>query len=221
MYAKCEKNIDEELFILPEELFNIVTDMISNHIAKYKEVPTHQEALQMILSAKQEIYKSQTVKDQDAFIEGLHNKKAILTKELDLVNSAIADASDITKKHQCCENKCKTQELSFDQCVETAAGKIKEVIASLKMEYSDVILSHAIDVINDSKSEDAIVGIDKEFDSELFKILEIMSKARKALKTESIINHDENGDRRKQLNVIIDEMTVWVDKLYVAFDNKK
>lgn len=202
MCEKCNNGLGGDIFIIPEEIVGILTKRIEEYKTRYNGMPSRETIVQMILSAKAEI----APQKDECPVSNDNLRLAFITQ-----NKA-DNKTDIRKNET---------EISFEQCVETASGKIKEVIAALKMEYSDVILSHAIDVINDSKSEDAIVGIDKEFDSELFKILEIMSKARKALKTESIINHDDNVDRRKQLNVIIDEMTVWIDKLYVAFDNKK
>ena len=74
----------------------------------------------------------------------------------------------------CCNNEI--DEVSFEQCVEVSAAKIKQLIKSLESEYGNVIVSHAIHaaIEPDDVSEDVDHIIDRigELEIKLDSVLE-------------------------------------------------
>ena len=50
--------------------------------------------------------------------------------------------------------------------------------------------------------------------------MEILSRARKTIKSEMILNHGINSVRGKELVWLISDMDIWMDKLHKQFGDK-
>jgi len=98
---------------------------------------------------------------------------------------------------------------------------LRKISKKLKKAINKCYTAQILDIVTDDEEvEDITKKADKEFDSALFGVLEVLTRARKALRSEMILEHDVNSDRRKQLQPLVDEMDTWINKLHYAFGDR-